>query len=709
MEDEDFMVLTRKLIEVRNILKAVQHNDALRLPSIVVVGSQSSGKSSVLETIVGHEFLPKGNNMVTRRPLELTLIHTPGSNEEYGEFPQLGFGKISNFRTIQKTLVDLNNAVPASECVSDKPIELRIYSPNVPDLTLIDLPGYVQINSKNQPATLKEQIAALCDKYIQEPNIILAVCAADVDLANSEALRASRKVDPLGWRTIGVITKMDLVEPEIGAGILRNSDYPLHLGYVGVVCKPPISARLGSNANHSKAIIKSEESFFSHHPEYKARDIAVGTRKLRRLLMEVLEESMGRRLYSISDAVRTELDETNYQFKVQYNDRRITAESYLAETMDTLKHRFKDFARQFGKPQVRAEVRKMLEQRVVDICEQLYWMDPKVNELGTKAATAEEYYWQNKLTTASSALTKSGVGRSSTQLVVDLLMSNMERLVSTDPFIYHPDARRKVLQLCNEIIRHKFYTTVDQVENTIKPYKFEVECTDLEWVDAAKRTFSLLEREINQSQKLFDAIKANIGRRKLNPAMKYLSDFDSSQSPTSKPPVPLPTLPLPPTDEPSRSSYPDTILHPAREALYHRHRINALKNRLYYLKSRSCKSPDCQIQCPEIFLNCVAEKLTYTAVMFIYVELLNEFFFQVPRDVDGRLYYDLSKQEIQNFSRENQLVSRHLELMERKQSLEMAMEKLGWLIRRQEDLARKRSGERRGQDVDVREGGLRDQ
>ena len=83
--------------------------------------------------------------MVTRRPIELTLIHTPAKDgrepEEYGEFPALGLGKITDFSQIQRTLTDLNLAVPASEAVSDEPIDLRIYSPRVPDLTMIDLPG----------------------------------------------------------------------------------------------------------------------------------------------------------------------------------------------------------------------------------------------------------------------------------------------------------------------------------------------------------------------------------------------------------------------------------------------------------------------------------------------------------------------------------------------------------------------------------------
>ncbi len=53
------MHLTRKLIEIRSMLLSIDQSDALKLPSIVVIGSQSSGKSSVLEAIVGHEFLPK--------------------------------------------------------------------------------------------------------------------------------------------------------------------------------------------------------------------------------------------------------------------------------------------------------------------------------------------------------------------------------------------------------------------------------------------------------------------------------------------------------------------------------------------------------------------------------------------------------------------------------------------------------------------------
>ena len=279
--------------------------------------------------------------MVTRRPIELTLIHTPSNGPsssntptEYGVFPNMPhLGKIASFGSIQKTLTELNLAVPPEIAVSDDPIQLQIHSPNVPDLTLIDLPGYIQLSSMDQPEALKENISNLCDKYIREPNIILAVCAADVDLANSPALRASRRVDPLGTRTIGVVTKMDLVDPEQGASIISGNRYPLHLGYIGVVCKAPSAGAggvfqsfRGNQPNITNAVIKREAEFFGgeNAKVFKGRNalgspLLVGTDTLRRKLMEVLESSMAGSLNGITNAVQLELEEASYQFKVSFH------------------------------------------------------------------------------------------------------------------------------------------------------------------------------------------------------------------------------------------------------------------------------------------------------------------------------------------------------------------------------------------------------
>jgi replication fork clamp-binding protein CrfC len=534
-KDDQMMILTKKMIEIRNILSQVGQTQALQLPSIVVIGSQSSGKSSVLEAIVGHEFLPKGSNMVTRRPIELTLVNTPGSNMEYGEFPTLGLGRMADFSAIQRTLTDLNLAVPEEDCVSDDPIQLTIYSPSVPDLSLIDLPGYIQVAGEGQPAELKSKIAELCEKYIKPPNVILAISAADVDLANSTALKASRRVDPRGERTIGVVTKMDLVEPERGQSILKDKNYPLRLGYVGVVCRTPSTGYFfGKNANITSAISKNEHAFFSAHPEFAPEaGTTVGTINLRQKLMTVLEQTMASSLQSTSDAIHQELEEATYEFKVQYNDRPLTAETYLAESLDRFKHSFKGFTEAFGRPQVRELLKHELDQKVLDFLAQRYWNKPLPEDLTRvrldeksltelPKADPDSLYWHRKLDASTSSLTKMGFGRLATNVVANALAQHMDRLVAESTFREHPFAKKAIQDATNTILNERFYSTSDQVENCIKPYKYEIEMDDREWMQSRDNAQKLLKDELKACEEAMKNMNNTLGKKKLSQAMSFI-------------------------------------------------------------------------------------------------------------------------------------------------------------------------------------------
>ncbi|KAE8540098.1 hypothetical protein D1P53_004036 [Cryptococcus gattii VGV] len=712
VDEHHLLQLTKKLIEIRSVLLSVDQSDALKLPSIVVIGSQSSGKSSVLEAIVGHEFLPKGNNMVTRRPIELTLINTPANAAsssttpaEYGVFPNMpGMGKITSFATIQKTLTDLNLSVPPELAVSDDPIHLQIHSPHVPDLTLIDLPGYIQISSMNQPEELKDKISSLCDKYIREPNIILAVCAADVDLANSPALRASRRVDPLGTRTIGVVTKMDLVPPEQGAAIIRGDRYPLHLGYVGVVCKaPPVKGVIRSfmgdreSPNVTGAVLKREEQFFGgENAKYFKHDhLMFGTDTLRRRLMDVLETSMASSLHGITNAVQLELEEASYQFKVQYNDRRITSESYMAETIDALKARFKEYTAQFTKPAVRAKLKDMLDDKLMYILEQLYWNDPRAAELGNLAEdrklSAEdlEPYWNYKLETASSLLTKSGVGRDSTTLVADGLRQLIDSIATGEPFTFHPFVTDRITEFSLAILRERMGITADQVENCIKPYKYEVEVDDREWAVGRDRAEEKFAEEIKRCDAKLTEIKGRVGgSRKLGGLIRHVGDLERWEDERKRRRLSgvdgeaddsaLPVL--------DAYQYSPAQIVDGRHALLLSNRLAILKLRQQALKSRRCRSgPEQAIFCPEAFLAVVADKLAYTSTMFINIELLEQFFYQFPREIDSRILYDLDRDEIAKFARENPKIKQHLDLQERKDKLEQVMRSLQGLVNLQKD------------------------
>ncbi|KAF3483192.1 msp1 [Arthroderma uncinatum] len=675
--DEQMMTLTRKMIEIRNMLQRVGQSNTLTLPSIVVIGSQSSGKSSVLEAIVGHEFLPKGFNMVTRRPIELTLVNTPDSSAEYGEFPALGLGKITDFSQVQRTLTDLNLAVPEKDCVMDEPIQLSIYSPHVPDLSLIDLPGYIQVAGRGQPQELKQKISDLCDKYIQAPNIILAISAADVDLANSTALRASRRVDPRGERTIGVITKMDLVDPERGASILSDRKYPLRLGYVGIISRIPQTAGLFSrgNGNISTAIVRNENAYFNAHPQTFGPDseLAVGTSVLRKKLMQTLEQTMASNLAGTRDAVSQELEEATYEFKVQYNDRPLSAESYLAESLDSFKRSFKEFSESFGRPHVRELLKAHLDQRVMDILAQRYWNKP-VDDISPAlpdpdplsslpTSSPDSVYWRRKLDASSSALTKLGIGRLATTIVANSLQNHIDSLVASSTFNTHPYAR-KIIEASTTILNDRFFSTSDQVENCIKPYKFEIEVDDMEWSKGRESVTKGLKEELKACENSLKNVENTVGKRKLRDVMAFVDKSRKGDANVEG------------DGSGGAGGFSASLIEQARGATFLRDRAEILKMRLLAVRSKQCASKKNRYYCPEVFLDVVADKLTATAVLFLNVELLSEFYYHFPRELDLRLGRHLSEAEVERFAREDPRIRRHLDVIQKKEMLELVLQKI---------------------------------
>ncbi|KAL6851810.1 P-loop containing nucleoside triphosphate hydrolase protein [Trichoderma novae-zelandiae] len=677
--DDQMMVLTKKMIEIRSILQKVGQSSSLTLPSIVVIGSQSSGKSSVLEAIVGHEFLPKGLNMVTRRPIELTLVNTPDSAEEYGEFPDLGLRKISDFSSIQRTLTELNMAVSEAECVSHDPIHLTIYSRNVPDLSLIDLPGYIQVVGQNQPLQLKQKISELCDKYIQPPNVILAISAADVDLANSAALRASRRVDPRGERTIGVITKMDLVDPARGAAILNDKQYPLRLGYVGVVSKAPHSQglfKMGSS-DLLATIAKNEKSYFSSHPlEFGPEaGVNVGTLNLRKTLMRVLEQTMSSSLQSTSDAIRQELEEATYEFKVQYNDRPLSAESYLAESLDAFKHSFKQFTEEFGRPEMHELLKSELDQKVLDLLASRYWNKPVTdltpaqhdvdNIADLPKADPDSLYWRRQLDASTSALTKLGVGRLATTVIASSLQAHVDKLLANSSFASHPFAKNAIVEAASTILNERFYSTSDQVENCIKPFKFDIEVDEREWSQGREHVVTVLKKELQDCESALASLEPAVGgRRKLKEVMTFVDKARKGD------------ITVEGDGRSGAGGFSAALLAKGREAVFLRDRADIIKMRMLAVKAKQCSNPKNKYYCPEVFLDAAATKLASTAVLFLNVELLSEFFYNFPRELDLRLGRHLSAEEVEKFAKEDPKIRRHLEVIRKKELLELVLEKM---------------------------------
>lgn len=98
--------------------------------------------------------------------------------------------------------------------------------------------------------------------------------------------------------------------------------------------------------------------------------------------------------------------------------------------------------------------------------------------------------------------------------------------------------------------------------------------------------------------------------------------------------------------------------------------------RLLAVRSKQCSSKKNKYFCPEIFLDVVADKLTSTAVLFLNVELLSEFYYHFPRELDSRLGRHLSDAEVERFAREDPRIRRHLDVIQKKEMLELVLQKI---------------------------------
>ncbi|XP_050430223.1 dynamin isoform X3 [Adelges cooleyi] len=276
----------------------------LDLPQIAVVGGQSAGKSSVLENFVGRDFLPRGSGIVTRRPLILQLIH---STLEYGEFLHCKGKKFMDFDEIRREIeAETDRMTGSNKGISNVPINLRVYSPNVLNLTLVDLPGMTKVPVGDQPADIEYQIRSMLLTFIKRDNcLILAVTPANQDLANSDALKISKEVDPEGMRTIGVITKLDLMDEGTDAReVLENKLLPLRRGYIGVVNR---SQKDIDGRKDIKAAMAAERKFFLGHPSYRHMADRLGTPYLQRVLNQQLTNHIRDTLPGLRDKLQKQL------------------------------------------------------------------------------------------------------------------------------------------------------------------------------------------------------------------------------------------------------------------------------------------------------------------------------------------------------------------------------------------------------------------
>ncbi|KAM9493578.1 dynamin-2 isoform 4-T4 [Clarias gariepinus] len=298
---EELIPLINKL---QDAFSSIGQSCNLDLPQIAVVGGQSAGKSSVLENFVGRDFLPRGSGIVTRRPLVLQLIN---NKAEYAEFLHCKGKKFVDFDEVRQEIENETDRITGSnKGISPIPINLRVYSPNVLNLTLIDLPGMTKVAVGDQPPDIEHQIRDMLLQFItKESCLILAVTPANTDLANSDALKIAKEVDPQGLRTIGVITKLDLMDEGTDArDILENKLLPLRRGYIGVVNR---SQKDIDGRKDIRAALGAERKFFLSHPAYRHMAERMGTPHLQKTLNQQLTNHIRDTLPGLRSKLQSQL------------------------------------------------------------------------------------------------------------------------------------------------------------------------------------------------------------------------------------------------------------------------------------------------------------------------------------------------------------------------------------------------------------------
>uniref|UniRef100_UPI00358DF209 dynamin-1-like n=1 Tax=Myxine glutinosa TaxID=7769 RepID=UPI00358DF209 len=298
---EELIPLVNRL---QDAFSTIGQNCALGLPQIAVVGSQSAGKSSVLENFVGRDFLPRGSGIVTRRPLILQLVT---ADTECAEFLHCKGNIFTDFDEIRQEIeAETDRLTGSNKGISNIPINLRVHSPHVLNLTLIDLPGITKVPVGDQPADIEALIREMILQFVLQDNcLILAVSPANTDLANSDALKLAKEVDPQGLRTIGVITKLDLMDEGTDAqDILENKTLPLRRGYVGVVNR---SQKDIDGRKDIKAALASERKFFLSHPSYRHVAERMGTPYLQKVLNQQLTNHIRDTLPALRNKLQSQL------------------------------------------------------------------------------------------------------------------------------------------------------------------------------------------------------------------------------------------------------------------------------------------------------------------------------------------------------------------------------------------------------------------
>ncbi|KAK3680695.1 hypothetical protein B0T22DRAFT_474511 [Podospora appendiculata] len=574
-KDDHMMFVTKKMIEIRNLLQQVGQSTSVTLPSIVVIDLSPQERALFWRQLSAMSSCPRA----------LTCARA-----DYALFPDISFRTDHQLLSIQKTLMELNQAVPDSEC------------------------GISRWPEKTNPASSSERSQSFATSTSVARIIILAISAADVDLANSTALQASRRVDPRGERTIGVITKMDLAM------------------WV-VISKLPAQTGLfkRDSGNLLSVISRNEKAFFSAHPSEFGPDngVNIGTITLRKKLMQVWS---GR----LSSKTAAPIPQVHIWFPT-------------SPDQDLLK--------------------SALDQRMLDQLAARYWNKP-IGDLSFVPPEdphniaiyqkpifpplicqrpPEPSYWHKQLDLAASELTHSGVGRLATTVIASAIQSDVDKLINKSTFAKHPSARQVIAEAASTVLADRAYTTIDGIETSLKPYRFDVDIQDHEWTQGREHVSGVLKTELEHCQTAMKKLEEVFGdKKRLREVMTFIDRVRKRDIVVGRE-----------SETSGAGGFSGELLARGREAVFLRDRAEIIKMRML-----------------AVFLDAVATKLSAVAILFLNVEMVNDFYTRFPREVEAKLGEHMLDGGLQKFVEGDANIRRHLDLIKKKELLELVLAKI---------------------------------
>ncbi|KAH6603511.1 dynamin family [Trichoderma cornu-damae] len=308
-----------ELLNTVDSLRSQGVSHYISLPQIIVCGDQSSGKSSVLEAISGVSF-PVQSGLCTRFPTELILRKATHSAVKVSIIPhRKDEDSSSDFYEQLDTLQQLPELIENAKAYmgiktlgkafSNDVLRIEISGPDRPHLTIVDLPGLIHSETKNQSASDVSLITDIVKSFMaKQRSIILAVISAKNDYANQIVLKLARDTDPKGLRTLGIITKPDTLAPGSGSektyiSLAKNMDIEFRLGW-HILRNRDTDADKWTLAQRDA----HEKEFFSNSAWSDLPSSCLGIAPLRSRLSKLLLHQIASELPSLMDDITCEID-----------------------------------------------------------------------------------------------------------------------------------------------------------------------------------------------------------------------------------------------------------------------------------------------------------------------------------------------------------------------------------------------------------------